>query len=89
MIFRRFLACFKHIFDYCILVAEIVEEKKHYIFGMMQFNSFVQKTIFLLTTTQNIYIPNETSLFKKNICCIHLKRKTAKLLDGNYLFKVL
>ena len=55
----------------------------------MQFNSFVQKTIFLLTTTQNIYIPNETSLFKKNICCIHLKRKTAKLLDGNYLFKVL
>ena len=42
MIFRRFLACFKHIFDYCILFAEIVEEKKHYIFGLMQFNSFVQ-----------------------------------------------
>ena len=26
---------------------------------------------------KNIYIHNEISLFKKNICCIHLKRKTA------------
>ena len=40
---------------------------------------FLSKQCFclLITTVQNMYMPNETSLFHYNICCIHLKRKTA------------
>ena len=57
------------------------------------------KTMLLLInhnyTERYIYISRETSLFRKNICCIHLKRKTSaqlkvlifKLLNDSYLFK--
>ena len=48
------------------------------------------KTILLLnsgriTTLQNIYINNKTSLFKKNIRCIDLKRNSAASAGNIYL----
>ena len=47
----------------------------------MQFNFYLQNNTFASINNnyieQYIYIFNETSLFKKDICCIHLKRKTS------------
>ena len=67
----------KHVFDNCFL-RYIVEERKHYPFGLMYIISFLRNNNFsLITTMQNIHISNEISLLKKNICFIHLNRKTA------------
>ena len=61
-----------------ILFPEIAEQRKHYLSGLMQFNSFFQNKTFACKSQLITYnIPNETSLFKKDICCIHLKRKPA------------
>ena len=73
-----FLACFKDIFDSRILFPELVAERKHYLFGFDAIQFFLSKQYFclLITTIQIKYISN-AKLFKKNIFCTHLKRKTA------------
>ena len=59
MTFWWFLACFKDIFDSRILLSEIVEERKHFLFAFDAIQFLLSKQYFWNTTIQNI--SNETS----------------------------
>ena len=86
MIFCWLLSCFKHIFDPCILFLEIVEDRNPFGFDAIQFFLTKQYFCLLITTLQNgTYTSPIKLLFKKNICCIHLKRKTSEMKHYNRL----